>query len=223
MAAIASPKEAEDQTSVLPNSISLETRWALVCYNAAANEFGDGIDMRRTIQVWVVSALLFSIAGWAAESPSIQVVGGITNFGRVNAGLFRGAQPDGRALQTLARLGIKSIIDLRLTNEVAAAEAVLAGAAGITYTNVPLPNMSRPTDRQVAQVLSFLESAPAPVFIHCMFGSDRTGTIIACYRIQHDRWSGAQALKEADQYGMAAWEVDMKQFVLEFAKKRQAR
>ena len=30
---------------------------------------------------------------------------------------------------------------------------------------------------------------PGPIFVHCRRGKDRTGTVIACYRIQHDGWA----------------------------------
>ena len=43
---------------------------------------------------------------------------GIANFGKVNERLFRGAQPDAVGITNLARLGIKSIINLRFDTEV---------------------------------------------------------------------------------------------------------
>ena len=56
------------------------------------------------------------------------------------------------------------------------------------------------------------------MFIHCLHGCDRTGTIIACYRIQHDGWTSEQALREADQYGMSQWEVGMRNYIKDFEK-----
>jgi len=58
-------------------------------------------------------------------------------------------------------------------------------ALAIMYANVPMSGVSQPTDQQVMQVLTLLETVPGPVFIHCLHGADRTGTIIACYRIKH--------------------------------------
>ena len=174
--------------------------------------------MRKSILLCVIVSALFALAGCATTLPDFPGVEGITNFDRVNDGLYRGAQPNSLGLQSLARLGIKTIINLRQTNEVWAVEAAEAQALGITYTNVPMSGVDRPTDQQVEQVLALLETAPAPVFIHCLRGADRTGTIIACYRIQHDQWTSAQAMSEADQHGMSVWEVGMKNFVKDFAK-----
>src|SRR5207302_4780730 len=49
-------------------------------------------------------------------------------------------------------------------------------------------------------------------------GADRTGTVIACYRIRHDKWTSKQALLEAKEYGMSPLEIGMKRYVAEFEK-----
>jgi tyrosine-protein phosphatase SIW14 len=143
---------------------------------------------------------------------------GILNFGKVNDNLYRGAEPDAAAVQNLKQLGVKTIIDLRTGKEVRAAEAGEARSNNITYTNVPLKGLGRPTDEQVAKVLSLIESLEGPVFIHCEHGCDRTGTIIACYRIKRDQWTGEAAQKEADLYGMSKLERGMRSYVADFAR-----
>jgi protein tyrosine/serine phosphatase len=143
---------------------------------------------------------------------------GILNFGKVSEVLYRGAQPDEAALKNLQRLGIKAIINLRMPGDVWKAEASAAQVHGIVYTNLPLRGLGRPADEQVKQVLALIETLPGPVFIHCEHGCDRTGTIVACYRIKHDQWTGAAALEEARKYGMSKWERGMRRFVLDFAK-----
>jgi protein tyrosine/serine phosphatase len=143
---------------------------------------------------------------------------GIGNFGNVNAALYRGAQPDEAAISSLKRLGIKAIINLRMADDVWKAEAATAMAYGIVYTNVPLRGVGRPADRQVKTILTLIETLPPPVFVHCEHGCDRTGTIIACYRLQHDKWSTDSALQEARDFGLSRLERGMKQFVVDFGK-----
>jgi tyrosine-protein phosphatase SIW14 len=141
---------------------------------------------------------------------------GIGNFGKVNDRLYRGAQPDAAGLKNLARLGIKSIINLRQANDVWPAEAAAARASGITYNSMPLKGVGRPTHSQVATLLALIENLPAPVFVHCAHGCDRTGTIIACYRIRSDHWPHAAALEEARKYGLSRLERGMIDYVRDF-------
>jgi hypothetical protein len=47
---------------------------------------------------------------------------GVPNFQKVNDGVYRGAQPTDLGFRNLAGLGIKTIIDLRLTGEHSEAE-----------------------------------------------------------------------------------------------------
>ena len=143
---------------------------------------------------------------------------GILNFGKINDSLYRGAQPGAEGIQNLKRLGIKTIINLRMTEDVWKGEEAEARASGILYTNLPMKGLGRPTDDQVGQALSLINTLPSPVFIHCEHGCDRTGTIIACYRMKHDQWSSQSSFQEARQYGFSRWERGMKKCVLEFGK-----
>src|SRR6267378_675025 len=142
---------------------------------------------------------------------------GILNFGKISERLYRGAQPDATGIKNLSQLGVKAIINLQMANEVWSKESVEAQAAGILYTNIPFRGLGRPTDQQITQVLSLIETMPGPVFIHCRHGCDRTGTVVACYRIRHDQWSNDAALKEAVRYGISRFELGMKKLILSFA------
>ena len=83
--------------------------------------------MRRSLP-----ALLLTVALCSAGERGLPHREGIANFGKVNDRLFRGAQPDAASITNLARLGIKSIINLRRTNEVWQAEAAEAPASSIS-------------------------------------------------------------------------------------------
>ncbi len=161
-------------------------------------------------------ATLMLVAGcaWRGLPPTH----GIANFGRVNGHLFRGAQPNEAALAHLQQLGVKSVVNLRGAGSASEAEETQARQLGILYTNVPLRGLSAPTEEEMKQVLALLKSLPAPVFVHCLYGADRTGTIVACYRIERDGWTGEAALREAREHGIGFWEIGMKKFIRNFAK-----
>jgi tyrosine-protein phosphatase SIW14 len=147
---------------------------------------------------------------------------GIANFDRVHDHLYRGGQPTDLGVKTLGRLGIRTVINLRMGDDVWPAEEAEVQAAGMVYTNIPMSGCRRPSAAQVAKVLRLIETSPAPVFVHCKHGCDRTGTIVACYRVQHDQWTSREALREARQYGMSRWMIGMKHCVKDFARSHRA-
>jgi protein tyrosine/serine phosphatase len=174
---------------------------------------------RRLLKFCSLPCLLLAAAVFCfAGERGLPAQNGILNFGQVNDRLYRGAEPDAAAVRNLGQLGVKTIIDLRTGREVRTQEAAEAAAAGITYTNIPFAGLGRPTDAQVAKVLSTIEASPGPVFVHCEHGCDRTGTVIACYRIRHDQLTGEAAQTEADRYGMSKLERGMRSFIADFAK-----
>lgn len=146
----------------------------------------------------------------------------LPNFHKVNAELYRGGQPDKGGFQRLASLGIKTVLNLRDADERAALEEREARAAGLRYFNVPFDGIGKPSDEKVERALSII-NAPQnqPVFVHCKRGADRTGTVIACYRISHDGWTSEQAKEEAKRYGMGFWEVGMKNYIRDYYERRQ--
>ncbi len=148
----------------------------------------------------------------------------LPNFHKVNERLYRGAQPKLGGIERLARLGIKTVINLRGEDERARKEEAEARRAGLRYFSVPMGRWGRPTNEQVESVLSIINAEEnQPVFIHCKRGSDRTGIIIAVYRIVHDGWSGEEALEEAERLDMFWWKFKMKDFISDYYRDRMRR
>lgn len=138
----------------------------------------------------------------------VQVVfAAIGNFHQVSANLFRGARPAVDDLVQLQDLGVETILNLE--------QGFLGGRPGevddeeawaqrhhVEFIYFPMSPISRPTPQQVIRTLSFLnQRLEHKVFVHCLRGSDRTGIVIAAYRISHDRWTVDQAFAEMKQYG----------------------
>src|SRR5260370_1219646 len=129
---------------------------------------------------------------------------GVPNFHTVNDHLYRGAQPTIEGFGNLAKLGVKTIVDLREAGERSLAEQKVVEAAGMRYVSVPMRGFQAPTTSQISQVFALLHDISAgPIFVHCLRGADRTGTVVACYRIEHDHWDNSKALTEARTFGMS--------------------
>lgn len=57
--------------------------------------------------------------------------------------------------------------------------------------------LARPHDSQVDDILSKInDPTNPPVFVHCMQGQDRTGVIIALYRVLYEGWAPKDAHDE---------------------------
>jgi tyrosine-protein phosphatase SIW14 len=167
----------------------------------------------------VVLAALATGSLPGAASP--QDLTGIRNFHNVNSQIYRGGQPTQEGFQKLSQLGIKTVIDLRQPGDRSLAEKKIVEAAGMHYVSVPMRGFQTPTAEQITKVLSlFNDSTAGPVFVHCRRGADRTGTVVACYRISHDGWENTRALAEARSLGMSFFERALQNFVLRYKPDR---
>ena len=159
-------------------------------------------------------ASLFALPAGAADIGAP----GVPNFHQVNEHVYRGGQPGDAGWSSLAKLGIKTVIDLRPASEHSiGTEARMVEASGMVYVSQPLAGFAAPTNEEILKILTSLDSsAQWPVFVHCRRGADRTGTVIACYRIAHDQWANEEALREARTYGLSPLEIGMRHFIHSF-------
>jgi tyrosine-protein phosphatase SIW14 len=115
----------------------------------------------------------------------------LENCYRVSAELYRCEQPDGKDVPTLQALGIRSILNLRRYNS----DSSSLERAGFKLLVQRMEADDLTLDDLVAG-LRQVKEAPKPVLLHCWHGSDRTGSVIAAYRIVFQNWTPAAALDE---------------------------
>jgi tyrosine-protein phosphatase SIW14 len=123
---------------------------------------------------------------------------GIDNFDQVSPTLYRGAQPTEEGFRTLAASGIKTVINLRDSDD--SCEAQLVHDAGMAYVRMPL-DAKKVTRADAERFLAVLDEAQGPVFVHCLVGRDRTGMAVAAYRLRVQGRTLEAALKDLNAHG----------------------
>jgi protein tyrosine/serine phosphatase len=167
----------------------------------------------HTRRALVASLLALSFSGRAALAQTrpatwarpINLVGA-PNLHAVAPGVFRSAQPTAAGFRALAEQhGIKTVVSMRANH----ADDWLARGTGIKV--VPFPTNTWHIRRaSVVGALRTLRAASpdAPVLLHCQHGADRTGLIMALYRILYQGWTKEAALDEMRNGGFgyhAVW------------------
>jgi tyrosine-protein phosphatase SIW14 len=171
------------------------------------------VTKRFSVACAACAAVTFGISAYGASDQT----NCSQNFEKVSDSLYRGAQPSAEGLRELAKMGVHTVVDLRGEGGRASKEAETVRSLGMQYVNIPLDGFKAPTADQVAKVRAIFEDAGAgKVFVHCRRGADRTGTMVAIYRIEHDHWQNQQALDEAKAMKMAGAERLMRNFVLHY-------
>lgn len=169
--------------------------------------------LRHALSVAALTLAWAAHIAVAADAPVIH----IRNFGQVNDHIFRGGEPTEDGMRELGAAHVVLDIDLRESGRATEEERRIAQGLGMQYVNIPFPAFSAPRIEDVKHVLSLMEPDDAgKIFVHCRRGKDRTGTVVACYRIQHDGWDNQRAFGEAKSYGMSRAERGMHSFILHF-------
>jgi protein tyrosine/serine phosphatase len=110
---------------------------------------------------------------------------------RVDEGIYRSEQPDRKQFHALEKYGITEILNLRYWHS----DNKYAKGAGLTLHRVKM-NAHDANDFDVVAALRIIKNRKGPVLIHCHHGSDRTGLIVAMYKIVFRNETKAKAIDE---------------------------
>ena len=144
----------------------------------------------------------------------------IRNFGKMDARLYRGAQPDESDYKDLKTLGVKTVIDL--TDSPKDYEKRDVEALGMRYVNIPMSDSSYPKAEQINAFLKLVnDSSTGTMYIHCAGGRHRTGVMGAVYRFNVNHWNLDQAYAEMKDYDFYTrfGHGDLKTFVEDYSQK----
>lgn len=116
---------------------------------------------------------------------------GLSNLYQVDSGIYRSEQPEREALQQLAKTGIREILNLRAYHS----DEEAAENLPFVLHSVEM-DAATVTQEQLIAALRVIKQRKGALLVHCWHGSDRTGTVIAAYRIVFQNWPKKQAIDE---------------------------
>jgi tyrosine-protein phosphatase SIW14 len=189
-----------------------------------------GIEMKhiifRRISAAIASVFALAVIGTAQTgptSPSTTFKTQIGNFGQMDSGFFRGAQPLQSDYQSLKDLGVKTVIDLR--NDPTDYERPSVEKLGMKYVNIPMSGWQKPKDSDLQQFLSLVsDPSTGTVFVHCKAGIHRTGVAGAAYRMSRNGWNYDSAYQEMKNYNFSSGLVhgSLKSYIKDYGKRVKA-
>ena len=116
---------------------------------------------------------------------------GVQNLFRVNETLYRSGQPTPQGFTNLWNLGVRTILNMREYHK---------DTRKVRHTELKLLQYpiaaGEVEEKDVEACLRMILDAPKPVLVHCWHGSDRTGIIVAAWRILFENWSVEEAEAE---------------------------
>ena len=116
---------------------------------------------------------------------------GLPNLFRVTPDLYRSAQPDKAGMRRARDMGIKTVLSFRASDK----DTKRSKGTGLLIRHVPIDTWDV-DDEEIVNALRIIRLAPKPILVHCRHGADRTGLIIAMYRMVFQGWSKEEAKDE---------------------------
>ena len=131
---------------------------------------------------------------------------GVPNLYRVNSALYRSAQPtregiadlDEGMLLVAGDAPIRTIVSLRGKRSDA---PHAASPSTVQLEHIPVQSWHLEDEDVVRFLRIATDPARQPVLVHCRRGADRTGAMVAIYRVVVEGWTKADAIDEMTRGG----------------------
>lgn len=123
----------------------------------------------------------------------------MATYKQIDDGLFIGPQPTEQDLREAKQQGIHTVIDFRMPEETATANADLVTSNGLNYVNVPV-NKSALSEQQISDLDRAMKGNDGPYLLHCATGA-RAALLLALSRAKQNGWTEERTFQEAESMG----------------------
>ena len=151
-------------------------------------------------RIFLVCALLLLAAAGYGQTPQaekIELPGSeLSNFYRIDEGVYRSDQPTAADFRALEQYGIREVLNLRNFHS---DDDEAAGTSLVLHRLKT--RAGRIGEDDLIEALRIVKNRKGPILIHCWHGSDRTGAVVAMYRIVFQGVSKADAIRELTEGG----------------------
>ncbi len=124
------------------------------------------------------------------------VIGQLRNLYQVSDSVYRSEQPTKSDFIALQKYGIKSVLNLRYLHK----DTDLISNSQLKFYHVPMLAFYMEFNKFMLS-MKLIKTSPKPILVHCQHGSDRTGAVIALYRIVFQNWTKQAAINELKNGG----------------------
>ncbi|MBI4347877.1 MAG: tyrosine-protein phosphatase [Elusimicrobia bacterium] len=145
----------------------------------------------------------------------------LPRFANVAPGVYRSGQPNRAGLAHLAQIGVKTVLSLRFWR--ARGETEEVRRLGLRSVSVGMHGRDFPRFDQVDVALAVLaDQTQQPVLVHCAYGKDRTGTVVAAWRVIFEGIDPKTAASEAARFDCCArhWKGSLEDWLVRYRRYR---
>ena len=159
--------------------------------------------MRKSVVAVAVLVLFVATAAFAQQVTKKDIPG-ISTFAQVETTIACGGSTKPEAIREIAKMGFKSVVNLRLASEQGAQveeEGEAVKSAGMRYVHLPFDPQN--PDAHLIDNFIAAVAAPAnqPAYVHCAAGG-RAASLWMVKRVLADGWDEQRALTEANALGL---------------------
>ena len=123
---------------------------------------------------------------------------GLHNVVAYSNGLYSGSAPEGAGLETLANMGIRTIVSV----DGAQPDADAAESLGLRYVHLPI-GYDGMTEERKLELARVVRDLPGPVYVHCHHGKHRSAGAAAAISVALGRLTNEEALVRMKVSGTA--------------------